>query len=148
ATDLRPPLVVLPIERWNAVSETAVRFAWTISREIRVVHVECGDETQILSQCWAELVEAPAQRAGLPVPSLVLLNSPFRFVVRPIAEYVLKLEQEQPNRNVAVLVPQLVESRWYYGLLHNNRSTILKALLLFKGTQRTALVNIPWHLRD
>ena len=148
ATDLRPPLVVLPIERWNAVSETAVRFAWTISREIRVVHVECGDETDRLRQCWAELVEAPAQLAGLPVPSLVLLNSPFRFVVRPIAEYVLKLEQEQPNRNVAVLVPQLVESRWYYGLLHNNRSTILKALLLFKGTQRTAVVNIPWHLRD
>ena len=58
------------------------------------------------------------------------------------------LEQEQPTRNVAVLVPQLVESRWYYGLLHNNRSTILKALLLFKGTQRTAVVNIPWHLRD
>jgi amino acid transporter len=148
ATDIRPPLVVVPIERWNAVSEAAVRFAWTISREIQVLHVECGEETDLLRERWAELVEAPARLAGLPVPSLVLLNSPFRFVVRPVTEYVFRLEQEHQDRNVAVLVPELVESRWYYGLLHNNRSTILKALLLFRGSQRTAVVNIPWHLRD
>ena len=50
------------------------------------------------------------------------------------------------NRNVAVVVPELVETRWYYSLLHNNRSAILKALLLFKGNQRTAVINIPWYL--
>jgi hypothetical protein len=148
ATDLGPPLVIVPIERWDAVSEAALRFAWTISREIRVVHVECGEESDRLCLRWAEWVETPAQQAGLPVPSLVLLPSPFRFVIRPIAEYVFTLEQEQPNRNIAVVLPQVVETRWYYGLLHNNRSTILNALLLFKGTQRSAVINIPWHLRD
>jgi amino acid transporter len=148
ATGLRPPLVVVPIERWNAVSEAALRFAWTISPEIRALHVECGEDTDHLRECWAGFVEAPARLAGLPVPSLVLLDSPFRFVVRPITEYVFELERDQPDRNVAVLVPQLVESRWYYGLLHNNRSTILQTLLLFKGSQRTTVVNIPWHLRD
>jgi hypothetical protein len=35
ATDLGPPLVVLPIERWDAVSEKALRFAWTISPDIQ-----------------------------------------------------------------------------------------------------------------
>ena len=148
ATDLVPPLVVLPIERWDVVAETALRFAWTISREIRALHVECGEETDRLCERWAELVEAPARRAGLPVPALVLLNSPFRFVVRPIADYVLTVQQENPTRNVAVLIPELVERHWYYGLLHNNRSTILKALLLFKGNPRTAVINIPWYLRD
>jgi amino acid transporter len=148
ATVLGPPLVVVPIERWDAVSEAALRFAWTISREIRVVHVECGEESDRWCLRWAEWVETPAQQAGLPIPSLVLLPSPFRFVIRPIAEYVSTLEQEQPNRNIAVVLPQVVETRWYYGLLHNNRSTILNALLLFKGTQRTAVINIPWHLRD
>jgi len=147
-TDLRPPLVVLPIDRWDAVSEKALQFAWTISREIRAVHVECGEETDRLREQWGPLVEAPAGHAGLPVPSLVVLKSPFRFVVRPIAEYVLRLEQEQQTRNVAVLVPHLIESRWFYRLLHNNRSTVLKALLLIKGNQRTAVVDIPWHLHD
>jgi len=76
-----------------------------------------------------------------------LLTSPFRFVVRPIVEYILKLETDHPARNVAVLVPELVENRWYR-LLHNSRSAILKALLLIKGNQRTAVIHIPWHLRE
>jgi amino acid transporter len=148
ATDLNPPLVVLPIERWNAVSEKALRFAWTISPDIRVLHIECGEETDLLRQSWAELVEAPAKAAGLPAPSLVILASPYRFVVRPIIEFVLTLEADLPARNVAVLLPELVESRWYYSLLHNNRSTILRALLLFRGHQRTTVINIPWYLSD
>jgi len=91
-------------------------------------------------------VEKPAWEAGLKVPELVMLESPFRFVVRPILDYVLALEQANPDRHVAVLIPELVEDRWYYNLLHNNRSTVLKALLLFKGDQRVIVINIPWYL--
>jgi amino acid transporter len=146
ANDLRPPLVVLPIQRWDAVSEKALRFAWTISGDIQAVHVECGEETDLLRQRWEELVAIPATTAGLPVPTFVVLASPFRFIIGPIVEYILKLETDHPARNVAVLVPELVESRWYYSLLHNNRSAVLKALLLIKGHQRTAVISIPWHL--
>jgi hypothetical protein len=148
ASDLRPPLVVLPIDRWDTVSDRALRFAWTISTDVRVVHVECGEAPDVLSQKWSELVEAPARSAGLPAPPLVVLTSPFRFVIRPIVDYVLRLESDHPDRNVAVVVPEVVESRWYYRLLHNNRSAILKALLLFKGHQRIAVITIPWHLSD
>jgi amino acid transporter len=148
ATDLNPPLVVLPIERWNAVSEKALRFAWTISPDIRVLHVECGEETDRLRERWGEIVEAPAKAAGLPAPALIVLQSPFRFIVRPIIEYVLNLETDLPSRNVAVLLPELVESRWYYSLLHNNRSTILRTLLLLRGHQRTTVINIPWYLSE
>jgi amino acid transporter len=146
ANDLHPPLVVLPIERWNAVSAKALRFAWTISRDIQAVHVDCGEETDLLRQRWGELVEIPSTTAGLPAPVLVVLTSPFRFVVRPILEYILTLETDHPARNVAVLVPELVESRWYYRLLHNNRSAILRALLLFRGSQRITVINIPSYL--
>jgi amino acid transporter len=150
ATNLRPPLVVVPIERWDAVSEKALRFAWTISPDIQAVHVKCGEatDTDLLRQQWGPLVEAPAKAAGLPAPALVVLTSPFRFVVRPLVEHILQLEKDHPARNVAVLVPELVESHWYYSLLHNNRAAILKALLLFGGTQRTAVINIPWYLSE
>jgi amino acid transporter len=148
AGGLQPPLVVLPIERWDAVSEKALRFAWTISREVQAVHVENGEESDRLRQRWHDLVEGPATAAGLPAPELVVLSSPFRFVVRPIVDHVLKLETDRPERNIAVLVPELVEKRWYYRLLHNNRSAVLKALLFFQGNQRTMVINIPWYLRD
>ena len=92
-------------------------------------------------------MELPAKKAGLPVPELVLLKSPYRFVVRPIVDYALRLERENPGRHVAVLVPELVEKRWYYILLHDNRSSALKALLLVRGNDRITVINIPWYLR-
>jgi hypothetical protein len=146
-TDIRPPIVVIPLERWNAVAEEALRLAWTMSQDIRILHIECGEDTEILCQRYADLVEVPARKAGLPVPELVLLESPYRFVVRPILDYALQLEKTNPDRHLAVLIPELVESRWYYFLLHNNRSQALKALLLFNGDQRITVVNIPWYLK-
>jgi amino acid transporter len=145
--DLSSPIVLLPIEHWSVVSEKALRFAWNMSDEIQILHVECGEETESLCQQWAQLVEMPAKNAGLPVPELVLLKSPYRFVVRPIVDYALRLERENPGRHVAVLVPELVEKRWYYILLHNNRSSALKALLLVRGNERITVINIPWYLR-
>jgi hypothetical protein len=145
---LEAPIVIIPVEHWSIVSENALRFAWRISPDIRIVHVECGGDTESLCRDYPRLVEAPAKAAGLPVPELVVLPSPFRFIVRPILNYALELEQANPNRTIAVMIPELVESRWYYVLLHNNRSQALKALLLVNGNQRTTIINIPWHLPD
>jgi hypothetical protein len=92
--DLSSPIVLLPIEHWSVVSEKALRFAWNMSDEIQILHVECGEETESLCQQWAQLVETPAKNACLPVPELVLLKSPYRFVVRPIVDYALRLERE------------------------------------------------------
>jgi hypothetical protein len=146
--DLSPPIVVIPIGRWSAVSSKALRFAWTLSPDVRLVHVESGEATNTLRQRYAELVAVPAREAGLPVPELVVLASPYRFVVRPILEYALHLEKSHPDGQIAVLIPAFVESRWYYFLLHNNRSQVLRALLLFSGEQRITVINIPWYLKE
>jgi amino acid transporter len=144
---LGEPIVIIPVEHWSVVSEKALRFAWQFTHDIRILHVECGD-TETLCRDFPNLVEKPATAAGLPVPRLVLLKSPFRFVVRPILNYALELERSHPDTTIAVLIPELVESRWYYFLLHNNRSQVLKALLLFSGNERTTVINIPWYLKD
>ena len=91
-------------------------------------------------------MEEPARRAGLAVPRLVVIKSPYRFVIRPILDYVLDLEKSNPGRQIAVLIPELVERRWYLNLLHNHRSAVLKGLLLFQGDQRITVINIPWYL--
>jgi hypothetical protein len=137
--------MMLPVERWSAVSEKALRFAWSLSRDVHIIHVECEGEDS-LAERYDALVAIPAKEAGLPVPELVLIKSPYRFVVRPIVDYALKLEKENPGRHVAVLLPELVETRWYYVLLHNNRATVLRTLLLFSGSERITVVNIPWYL--
>src|SRR3984893_16069611 len=88
------PIVLIPIDRWSVVSEKALRFAWSLSSEIQILHVECGEETESLSRNWPRLVETPAKDAKLPIPELVLLKSPFRYVVKPIVEYALQMEKQ------------------------------------------------------
>ena len=144
---LRPPLVVVPLLRWSRISKKAIRFALNVSPDVRAVHVGSGDEAENLQQQWPILVESPAKEAGFLPPPLELLESPYRFVLVPIVNYVLELERKNPDRQVAVLIPELVESRWHNYLIHNQRAEWLKALLLLKGNQRIVIINVPWYLK-
>ena len=146
--DLSEPVVLLPIDGWSLVAEKALRYAWTLSREIHVLHVQCGDRTDDLCRQWPEVVEKPAQAANLPIPQLVILDSPYRFIVKPIVDYAVSQQAAHPDRNITVLIPELVESEWYHYLLHNNRPEAIRALLLFDGNQRITVVSIPYHLRS
>jgi amino acid transporter len=143
---LEPPIVVLPIQAWGKVAQRALRFALTISSDIEAVHVQFEDEKPQLQQDWSRFVESRTGQDGLPSPKLVTLQSPYRFILTPIVEYVLEVERKNPNRQIAVLIPEMVEHHWYHYLLHNNRAEVLKALLLLRGNQRIVIVNIPTYL--
>jgi amino acid transporter len=145
--DLCEPIVLTTVDRWSLVTEEAIRYAWTLSSDIHVLHVECGDTTNELRQQWSTFVEAPARAANLPVPKLVVLDSPYRFIVRPIVDYAMQQQEAHPDRNITILIPELVESHWYHYLLHNNRPEAIRALLLFNGNQRITIVTIPYHLK-
>ncbi len=140
------PLVVVPMLEWDKIAQKALRFALNISPDVQVLHIDCGEETENLRRKWPSLVKAPTQEAGLPTPQLVVLKSPYRFVITPILDYVLDLERRNPDRQVAVLIPEMVEQHWYHYFLHNQRARWLEALLLIKGNQRIVVINVPWYL--
>jgi hypothetical protein len=142
-----PPLVVLPVQRWSAVAAQALRFALNISTDVRAVHIEC-EESDRLVQAWQDHVARPARESGLQEPVLAVIESPYRFVVTPILTFILNLERQNPGRIVAVVIPELVESRWYHYLLHNQRAALLKALLMLKGNGRIVIVDVPWYLEQ
>jgi amino acid transporter len=145
---MTPPLVVITIDRWTRISRKALRFALAISPDVLALHVAYDQESDTLASQWSALVEEPARQAGLSPPRLVVLQSPYRFVLRPIMDYALELEVNNPRRQIAILIPELVERRWHLNLLHNHRSAALKALLLFQGDRRVTVINIPWYLTD
>ncbi|MBV9180297.1 MAG: APC family permease [Acidobacteria bacterium] len=149
--DIPPPLVVVPLDRWSRVGEKALRFAYSVSGEVFVLHIRTAQEETPgipdLAEVWQNYVDRPAQQSGLKPPVLVIVDSPYRFLVTPIYEYVLDLERRYPDRHVAVLVPELVERRWIYYLLHSQRATALKLILYRKGNGRIIVINVPWYLR-
>lgn len=146
AKDLTAPLVVLPIQSWNQIVKKSLRFALKISPQIRVVHVDTGEATEILREEWIRFVEEPTRQAEVATPELIVLPSPYRLILSPIVDYVLDLERSCPDQQIAVLIPELVERHWYHYLLHNQRASILKALLLLKGNQRIVVISVPWYL--
>jgi hypothetical protein len=77
----------------------------------------------------------------------VEIHSPYRFVVAPIVDYVIKLAADNPDRRVITIVPELVERRWYNYFLHTQRAALLKTLLLVKGNDRISVLNIPWYFK-
>jgi hypothetical protein len=77
---------------------------------------------------------------------LVTINSSYRFILGPLMDYILELEDLNPGRKVAVLLPELVVRHWWENALHGQRVQLLKLLLLLKGNQRIVVINIPWYL--
>ena len=87
-----------------------------------------------------------SKHAGDPPPKLVRLPSPYRFVIVPIVQYILKLSHEHPDRRIIVVIPELAEGRWYEYFLHNQRGRLLEWLLLVKGNERIFTLNAPYYL--
>jgi amino acid transporter len=144
--NLTEPLVVVPLDKWSRITEKGLRFAMKLSDQVQAVHVDAEECSDDVKRMWERNVAKPFADGGKTAPKLVLLDSPFRFVLMPLVEYVLKLEQENPLRQIAVLVPELVVKHWWQTPLHNQRAQVLKLLLLLRGNQRIIVINIPWYL--
>jgi hypothetical protein len=110
-----------------------------------VVHVDSSEEPSGLADDWPRLVEEPARSAGMPVPKLKVVESPYRFVIGPLLEFILGVERANLRRQIAVILPNLVESHWYHRFLHNQRAELLTALLLIRAEQRIVIINVPWY---
>ena len=140
------PIIVVPIDRWSRITEKALSFALSLSNDIRCVHVQTAEEPDEICKEWNKYVADPLKKAGKCVPKLEVLQSPFRYVLQPMLEYILRVERESEVRKVCVLVPELVVKHWWENLLHNRRANLLKAILLVRGTRRIIVINIPWYL--
>ena len=144
----QPPLVVIPIDRWSAIAKQGLEFAARLSPSVTAVHVEPGEHAALLQEDWERYVVRPYQEAGTEPPELVILPSPYRYVVVPIVEYVLKLAEKFPDRKIAVVIPEFVEDRWYEYFLHNQRARLLEWVLLARGSQQIYSVSSPYYLSD
>jgi amino acid transporter len=149
ATGLEPLVVLLPIRGWSAITRKALRLALKLSPTVYALHV-AGDEHMMaeLEDTWEQRVREPATAAGVPPPKLIISYSPYRKLFAPLKQAVSDIQRAHPNRDVAVMVPELVSTRWWHFLLHNQTAAVIKAYLLFSGFRRVVVINVPWYLSE
>jgi len=145
-SNLSPPVVVIPLRRLDQVGQKALRFAITISPEVYVVQVLAEElDTEDLQARWRERVEDPVRRAGADSPpQLVLVRSPYRQFFERFLDWLRHLTATRPERQVIVLIPELVHRRWYQFFV-SHRAMRLKAQLLLEGGPHVSVMSTPWY---
>lgn len=147
------PLVLIPIGRWDRISQNGVRFALLLSPDVTALHCtdlggpDAEEHEAAFRREWRRNVEQPALDAGLPAPCLVMEPSPYRSVLAPLLRTLAELKRRHPGRPVAVVLPLLIEARWWERLLHTHRERRLRAQLLRHGGSDVAVVGVPWQLQ-
>src|ERR1700674_1188942 len=121
----QPPIVVIPIDRWSNITRQGIEFAARLSPEVIALHVDPTEHSELLQDDWEHYVEQPFREAGKQPPTLHFLPSPYRFVVIPIVQFILDLSKKHPDRSIIVVIPELVEDKWYEYFLHNQRGRLL-----------------------
>ncbi|HKM80656.1 MAG TPA: APC family permease [Candidatus Acidoferrum sp.] len=142
------PIAVVPVDRWSIITRQGIAFAARLSTEVIALHVEPAENSELLHEDWQRYVEEPFRIAGKEAPKLEILPSPYRFIIIPIIQYILELSKKHPERNIIVVIPELVEDRWFEYFLHNQRGRMLEWLLLVQGNQRIFTVSAPWYIGE
>jgi amino acid transporter len=140
------PIVVISIDRWSNVTRQGIEFAARLSPEVIALHVEPNEHSELLQDDWEQYVEQPFRAEGKEPPQLHVLPSPYRFVIIPIVQFILDLSKNNPRRSIVVVIPELVENRWYEYFLHNQRGRLLAWVLLARGNERIFTVSAPWYI--
>src|SRR5271165_2675948 len=141
------PIAVIAIDRWSNITRQGIEFAARLSPEVIALHVEPTEHSELLQDDWEHYVVQPFRAQGKEPPQLRILPSPYRFVVVPVVQFVLDLSKKHPDRSIIVVIPELVEDRWYEYFLHNQRGRLLEWVLLARGNERIFTVSAPWYVR-
>jgi hypothetical protein len=127
---------IVPVADLNDIALQSLAMARALSSTVIAVHV-CDDDNHI-----AEL-RTKREIWGDHVP-LIIIESPYRAFIRPLLAYIDAIDRQRSDDTLVVVLPELVATRWWHHVLHNQAALRLKAALLFRPG--TVVMDVPHHL--
>jgi hypothetical protein len=130
-------IVLIPIGGLQRAVVEALRYAETLSDDVRAIYVDVNAaQTEQLRKDWE------AWGGGV---TLVTLPSPFRSLMEPLLEYIEQTCEAKPKDYLTVILPEFVPARWWQHIFHNQTSLLIKGALLFKPN--IVVTSVPFHLK-
>jgi hypothetical protein len=129
-------VVLVPIGSLQRAVVKALRYARTMSADVRAVYVEIDPaSSKAMRDQWAEWGQGV---------KLVVLESPYRSLMEPLLEYIEEVQGSDPGSYITVVLPEFVPRRLWQHLLHNQHALLIKGALLFKPN--VVVTSVPFHL--
>jgi amino acid transporter len=130
--------VVVAAQAMSRAVVQAVKVGETMGEEVQVVHVTLdpaeGDR-------FRERVERQ-----LPGARVVLVESPYRALVRPFVRYLEVSQAEDPNRLTIVLLPEHLPRHWWDRILYNQNVHRIRAALV--GRKDFVVLDTPYRREE
>ncbi len=127
--------VVIAAQAMSRAVVQAVKVGETMGEEVQLVHVTL-DATE--GERFRDRVERQ-----LPGARVVLVESPYRALVRPFVRYLEVSQAEEPNRLTIVLLPEHLPRHWWDRLLYNQNVHRIRAALV--GRKDFVVLDAPYR---
>lgn len=129
--------VIVPVSGVHTAVLTALEYAQSISKDVRAVYVGVDEKL-------TEKMRADWKHFDIQIP-LIVLDSPYRSLVRPLLDYIDKIDRESNKNLITVVMPEFVAAKWWHHFLHNQSSLFIKGALMFRPS--TVVTTVRFHLK-
>jgi hypothetical protein len=142
ASTAEPSRAVIPVSGIHRGMIDAVNFARASFDHVTALYIEVEpDSGEKMRQQWEK---------WWPDVEFIIRPSMYRSVVGPLLDYLDEDDRNhQDGQLAAVVLPEIVPSKWWHHLLHNQSAALIKNALLYRrrryGYQRI-IIDVPYHL--
>ncbi|NPV66636.1 MAG: APC family permease [Anaerolineae bacterium] len=133
----RPVQTIVLIDDVHNETTRLVNFAKSLGHPWTALHVSVNPEkTRIVRKKWEERIGEG---------ELVVLDSPYRLLSDPIAQYVQQIRQKDPEGFIHVVMGHLAMPNFWEQALHQNSALIFN--LTLSQMENVAVTIIPFQIR-
>ena len=116
----------------------AISYSKSISNDARALYINTdAGEAEYLKDNWEKYSQ------GIP---LVILDSPYRNIVKPILQYLEEAKRERPGYIINIIIPEIVFKKTWHKLLHNKLAFVLRVLLSFQ--KDVIITHVSYYINE
>jgi amino acid transporter len=132
----RESIVIVPTSTVNLLTEHALSAALSLGETVVALAVAGDDdECKEIKRAWDEWD---------PGVAIEVLLDPSRSLVKTVLKYIEAVDSD--NVTITVLIPEIIPTKRYHEILHNQRGRLLEAVL--KARADVVIATLPHHVHD
>jgi uncharacterized membrane protein len=132
---VRRQRVIVPVRELTRDVVQAIKFGHSMSDDLTAVHV-----TDDLDRADDLRGRFERQIPGVP---FVIVESPYRQLVRPLIRYLEQAASQADDEVVVVLLPEYVPRHWWERFLYNENARRIRSALL--GQKNMLVADVPYR---